>query len=175
MLFKRMLRAALLDRRLYEELRLDPVALHQGFAVLFIGVVGVIIGTALTSVLNDRPLGASIVSGLVTMPGLWLIPATSLFFLGGLAITEKGDRGSNRDLLIAITYSAAPAFFGLFIFVPGIGPIIDLLILPWILVSMIFAAKSVLGVNPLKAAVFIAPGFLITLIILTLQGKPGDS
>ncbi len=165
MLFARMLRAARFDRRLYEELRRDPIAVPQALAVLLFAVLAVIVGRLLDALVSDRGLTDSIINGLIVMPGIWLLPATSLFLLGGLAVVSDPERGSNRDLTIAIGFSAAPSLLWLLFFVPGLRYAIPLLALAWTLASMIYASRAMLQVSLMKVLFFLAPGLILLLII----------
>ena len=165
MLFTRMLRAALFDRALYDDLRQDPVALGQAMAIIVLAILAVVIGSTISSAVNDKPRLDLVLRWLLYMPGIWLLPATSLFVLGGLARVANPARGSNRDLLIAIGFSASPGVLFLALGLPSpVGFLIGQFIMAWMIASMVLSAKAILQIGLFRAIAFVAPGILMYLL-----------
>jgi len=102
------------------------------------------------------------------MPGMWLLPAASLWVLGGLARATNPQRGSSRDLFIAAGFSASPGvFFLLLSFPEPIARIVAPLVTVWVLAAMVGAARATLGVSLFRALLFIGPGILLFLLLTT--------
>ncbi len=176
MLFSRILRAIRLDGSLYEELRHDPIAVAQALTVLLLAVLSRVIGGVIYNAIEGRDIGTSIGLSLVLMPGIWLLPATSLFVLGGLARAVHEDRGSNRDLIIAAGYSAAPGILWAFlIFIPYVSGLLAWFSFVWLIVSMAFAARSILQVPIYRAVLYVMPGVAMSIMVVLLSGPSGES
>ena len=171
MLFTRMWRAARFDGGLYQELRQDPIAVVQALAALLLTILAVVLGALLDSQLSDRSVPASVARGLLLMPGLWLLPALSLFFLGGMAQNRRGHQVRDRDLLAGIGFSAAPGTLLGFLFIPGLDGVIALLVPLWMIASMVAAARALIGISVLRGIAFVAPGLLLYLFIGSISAS----
>ena len=160
----RMLRAASFDGRVYDDLRQDPVALAQAFVAFVAALVAMVLGSVLFVILAHGSV-ATFGVALGEPFALWLLPAASLFFLGGLARVNDPARGGDRDLLIAIGYSASP---GVLWIIPY--PLFALIVWGWVMAAMVVAAKAILGVSLLKAVALIFPGIAGYALLLYLAG-----
>lgn len=164
MLFARMLRAARFDRTLYDELRADPVALAQALTVLLLAFLALVIGAVLFVTLGGGSR-ASLGFALVDPMALWLFPALSLFFLGGLTRAKDPALGSDRDLLITIGFAASP---GLLWLIPH--PMAVVTVWGWVMASMVIAAKVMLRVSLFRAVVFVLPGLMVYWLMMAALG-----
>ncbi len=165
MLFARMWRVAMFDRRVFEELTRDPIALVQAIAVLLLALSAVIVGAVLDGAMSDLSTSTAVAQALIVMPGIWILPATSLLFLGSLAQKARGREHGDRDLFIAIGFSAVPGLLLFFLFVPGLSGVVATIAPLWSVVILVTAARVVLGVSMLRAIAFIAPGLLLFLLV----------
>lgn len=165
MLFARMLRAALLDRTLYAELRNDPVALAQGIIVMVLASVAAAIGGGFREVLvNNGEFGQGLIYGLVVMPGFWLVQAASAFMLGSVA--DPGPRrGTRRELLAAILFSSAPGVLLVLILLPAAAQLVWALVFIYMVISLVTAVRVVMDVPWYRAAIAVAPGFLLSFFL----------
>ncbi len=167
MLFARMYRATLLDREVYEELRADPVAIAQGFTVVMMATVALLIGAFIEQAGSGGNIVAAL-SGLVAMPGVWLLQAVSAYVLGIMAAPEDERTRLAAPLIGAIGLSAAPGLLFLFIGIPGVGSILGLVVTLWMVVTMIIAVQGALGIPGFRAALAVLPGFVLRFIVLGL-------
>lgn len=165
MLFARIVRAIRLDGRLYEELRQDPIATAQAITMVILATLACFAGGAILAAMNGVSIVRWLPVSLILMPGIWIFPALSLFFLGGLAQVSQPGRGSNRDLIIAAGYSTAPAVLWLLLPIPKATQFVEWFTLMWVMVSIVFAARAILAVSIFKAIVFVAPGIVMSLIL----------
>ena len=173
MLFARMWRAAMFDRRVFQELSQDPIALMQAITVLLLSLSAVIAGAVLDGAISDLSTGTAVAQALIVMPGIWILPATSLLFLGSLAQKAKGREKGDRDLFIVIGFSAAPGLLLFFLFVPGLSGVVATIAPLWSVVILVTASRAVLGVSTLRAIAFIAPGFLLFLLVGVVLASAG--
>ena len=167
MLFARMYRATLLDREVYEELRADPVAIAQGFTVVVMATVALLIGAFIEQAGSGGNIVAAL-SALVAMPGVWLLQAVSGYVLGIMAAPEDDRARLAAPLIGAIGLSAAPGMLFLFIGIPGVGSILGLVVTLWMVVTMIIAVQGALGIPGFRAALAVLPGFVLRFIVLGL-------
>ena len=176
MLFARMLRAAMLDQKLYAELRSDPVAGTQAVVVVLLGtgaaVVAVIIASQFT-IDSDISTAEAVGRGLIIMPGVWLVPAASGFFLGRIFHERQDGPPPTSEMLTVLGFSAAPAVLLLFLIIPIVGQVMGVLVPLWLLVSMAAAVKSALRVAFIRGLMTIAPGFVLT-ILIGISQAPSD-
>lgn len=162
MLPARMLRAARFDASVYEELRQDPIAYAQALVVLGVSLAAMVVGTAAFVVLAGGSPRAVVIA-LIDPIALWMFPCMSLFVLGGLARVNDPQRGSDRDLLVAIGFASTPGLLWLLPY-PGVA----IIVWGWVMASMIVATKAMLRINFFKALAFVLPGVLVYGLMITL-------
>ena len=177
MIFLRILRAALLDQRLYEELRGDPIALVQGL-IIVLAASGAAIGAVLLVVANDSTINLTtsqaIGRGLLIMPGVWLMFAASAFAFGTVFKDASMTPVPARDLLVSIMYSSAPGLLLILLAVPALLPLIAVLVPLWQLVALVVALKVTLKTTFMRGVVSVAPGLLLAIIIGITQSGGGS-
>ena len=162
MLLVRMLRAARFDARLYEELRRDRVAPAQAIAILAIALVAMVTGALLFVTLASQPIGILLLA-LIDPLALWLLPAMSLYLLGGLARVNNPERGSDRDLIITIGFSSSPGILWL---VPH--PIFAFAVWAWVMAGMILGARATLNISLARSIMYIIPGLLLYWLLFSI-------
>ncbi len=175
MLFARMIRAALLDPRLYVELRTDPVAGAQALVVVLLVSLANAIGFTIDDALSDRSIGGAIALAVLIMPGLWLIQATSALMIGRMSQNPGAPKPSISELAGALGYSTSPGLLFVFVFIPGFGPILSGLVVFYMVATMVVAVKATLGVSGFRALLAVAPGFLLRLVIVALIAGSGNA
>ena len=162
MLFNRMFRAARFDTTVYEELRRDPVALAQAITIMVLVLGALVTGTTLFVVLTAQSSNI-LALALLDPLTLWILPAMSLFLLGGLARVNDPDRGSDRDLLLTMGFSASP---GLLWVIPH--PIFAVVIWGWVMAAMVLGARAMLKISFVRSIIYIAPGLLTYWLLFSL-------
>lgn len=175
MLFARMIRAALLDPRLYVELRSDRVAGAQALVVVLLVSVANAVGFAIDDAVSGRSIGGAIALAVLIMPGLWLIQATSALMIGRISQNPGTAKPSIRELATALGYSTSPGLLFVLVFIPGLGPVLSSLVVFYMVATMVVAVKATLGVSGFRALLAVAPGFLLRLVIIALIVGSGNA
>jgi hypothetical protein len=160
---ERMVGAARLDSRVYEEVEADRTATPQA--------VGVVI---LASVAGGIGLGQG-VRGLVfgTVAGLlgWLVWAWLIYFIGTRWLPEPGTQADTGELLRTIGFATSPGILRVLGIVPGLGPIVLVVSLVWMLFAVIVAVRQALDYRSTARAVGVCLiGWLVQVAILVVLG-----
>jgi hypothetical protein len=71
--------------------------------------------------------------------------------------------GDDRDIVIAIGFAAAP---GVFWALPH--PAVVIIVWGWVFASMVIGAQSMLRINFARAILFMVPGLLAYLVLVTV-------
>ena len=160
-----MYRAALLDRKVYDELRNDPVGFAQGLTVVILATVALLIG----AFVEQAGSGDNVVealSALIAMPGVWLIQAVSAYVLGSMAIPAENRQALARPLMAAIGLSAAPGLLFLFVGAPEAGTFVGFVVTLWMVITMVVAVQWTLGIPGFRATMAVLPGFVLRFIVI---------
>jgi hypothetical protein len=160
---ERMLGAAKLDSRVYEEVEADRTATPQA--------VGVVI---LASVAGGIGLGQG-VRGLVfgTVAGLlgWLVWAWLIYFIGTRWLPEPGTQADIGELLRTIGFATSPGILRVLGIVPVLSPIVLVVSLVWTLFAVIVAVRQALDYRSTARAVGVCViGWLVQVAILVVLG-----
>ena len=140
---------------------------------LAVMVIAVIIASQFT-IDSDISTPEAVGRGLIIMPGVWLVPAASGFFLGRIFHERQDGPPPTNEMLTVLGFSAAPAVLLLFLIIPIVGQVMGVLVPLWLLVSMAAAVKSALRVAFIRGLMTIAPGFVVTILIGIAQAPSGD-
>jgi len=159
----RMIRAAKLDPRVYEEVEADKNALgqamsvvvlsslaggvgfmhHAGFAGLAIGTIGSLIG--------------------------WYIWAFLTYIIGTKLLPEPQTHADHGELLRTIGFSSAPGMIRILAFHPSLNTVVNFLAGAWMLVAMVIAVRQALDYQSTYRALGVCLiGWLIQVLILAL-------
>lgn len=157
--FNRMVRAAKLDVKLYEEVEADKTALHQSIGVVVLSSVASGIG------FGGRGLVVGVLAALVS----WFIWAYVTYFIGTKLLAEPQTKSDLGELLRTIGFSSSPGILRLL----GIIPVLRTLIFVgtgiWMLVAMVIAVRQALDYESTGRAVMVcALGWLIQIAVLAL-------
>lgn len=162
-LVDRMIRAAKLESRLYEEVEADPEALRQAVGVVLIASAAAGVGTALQGGLVGLFVGA--IAALVS----WLIWAYLTYWVGTRLFPEPQTHADVGQLLRTIGFSSSPGVIRVLGVVPGLGAIVFLVAGVWMLVAMVVAVRQALDYSSTwRAAGVVGVGWLVQIVILWL-------
>ena len=160
---ERMVGAAKLDTRVYEEVEADRTATPQALAVVVLtsAAAGIGIGEGLRGLL----LGT--VAGLLG----WVIWAWLIYFIGTRWLPEPGTQADTGELLRTIGFATSPGILRVLGVVPALGPIVFVVTTVWTLVAVIVAVRQALDYRSTARAVGVCIiGWLVQVAILVVLG-----
>lgn len=156
---ERMIGAAKLDVRTYEEVEADTGALGQA--------MGVVVLQSIASGIGSLAHGG--VTGLVfgTIAGLigWFLWAAVIFVVGTKLLPEPQTRSDVPELMRTIGFASAPGLLMIFGVIPILGGLVSLGVSIWMLVAMVIAVRQALDYKSTGRAVGVCVlGWLIYVI-----------
>jgi hypothetical protein len=160
---ERMLGAAKLDPRVYEEIEADRTATPQALAVVVLASVagGISMGEGV------RGLVFGTVAGLVG----WAIWAWLIYFIGSRWLPEPDTRADMGELLRTIGFATSPGILRVAGLVPLIGPIVFVVASVWTLAAVVVAVRQALDYRSTGRAIGVCLiGWLVQVAILVLVG-----
>ena len=158
---ERMIGAAKLDPRVYEEVEADRSATPQALGVVVLASVagGIGVGAGL------RGLVVGTLGGLVG----WAVWAWLIYFIGTRWLPEPDTRADFGELLRTLGFATAPGILRVVGPVPVLGPIVFIVTLVWMLVAVIIAVRQALDYRSTVRAVGVCLiGWLVQVVILAL-------
>ncbi len=159
----RIIRAALLDADMYEEIEADRTALHQALAVVIL--------SSLATSLNIGRLGiGGIFIGLVIALTGWIVWAYITYVIGTGLLSEPQTESSFKELLRTIGFSSSPGLIRIVGIVPFISGPVFFITSIWMLVAMVIAVRQALDYKSTKRAVGVCLiGWIFQLIIMAVM------
>ena len=159
----RMLRAARLDARLYEEVEADRSALGQAMLVVVLASIAAGVG-------SGSPAGvAGIVAGTILALVVWFVWAGLTWFIGARLLPEPQTRADLGELLRTTGFSCAPALTRVFGLIPGAVAPVFLISGLWRLAAMVVAVRQALDYKSTwRAGVVCLIGWLVEVLSLLL-------
>jgi hypothetical protein len=167
MLVQRMIRAARLDRSLFDEVEHDTTATTQALTVVIIVSVASGIGSALATILAGLPGDAIIdLFGVIIRSVIgWVIWSLVTFWVG---TTFMGGTSTPGEMLRAIGFAYTPNILGFFSFIFCIGPLIALAGAIWALVAGVIAIREAMDFDTGKAVLTVIIGWIAMIIIFVI-------
>ncbi len=160
----RIIRAAMLDSNLYEEVEADKSALWQAMAVVIFSSIAAGIGIGL----KTGSFSGIITGSLASLIG-WYVWAYLTYFIGTKFLPEPQTQADLGELLRTIGFSSSPGLLRVFYFIPGVGVLVYLISSLWMLVAMIIAVRQALDYNSTPRAVGVCViGYVIQIFVLVL-------
>ena len=171
-LVNRMVRAAMLDVNLYEEVEADTRATGQALIVVLIYSICAGIGSALVdlSKISAGHFFWGLFVGLLTALIFWLIWSLITYFVGTTIFRGPETSATYGELLRTIGFSATPGILMIFAFVPFIGWLISLVAWVWMLIAMVIAVRQALDFTTWRAIGTCAVGGIAYLVFALLLG-----
>ncbi len=157
---RRMIRAALLDRSLYEEVEADSRLTTQAFLVVLLASIAGGLGAA-------WPRLSGIILGIGLTLGGWVAWALVTYWIGTRLLPEPQTRSDIGELLRTIGFAASPGVLRLFGVVPPLRRPVFLAASIWMLVATVVAVRQALDYRgTLRAVLVCGIGWLIQVIVL---------
>jgi len=155
----RVVGAARLDARTYEEVEADPAAMGQAMVVVAAAALAAGIGS-----LEGGAIGAlgAVGWGLVG----WFLWAVVTWLIGTKLLPEPGTSADLGQMLRTIGFSAAPGLLNVLGIVPLLGWLVWLVAAVWQLVAMVVAVRQALDYQSTGRAVLVcAIGWVFYVIV----------
>ncbi len=159
----RMLGAAKLDVRTYEEVEADTSAMGQSMWVVVLSSVAAGIGAG-------EGIVGLVVGSVAALIG-WFVWALVTYLIGTKMLAEPQTDADVGQLLRTTGFSASPGLLRVLGIVPGIGMLAIAVANIWMLVSMVVAVRQALDYNSTARAVGVCLiGWLALLLITMVLG-----
>ena len=159
----RIIRAAMLDSNLYEEVEADKSAQGQAMTIVVLASIAAGIGLFKISGFNG------IITGTIASLSSWYVWAFLTYFIGTKFLPEPQTEADLGELLRTIGFASSPGLLRVFYFIPGIGAPIYLISSLWMLVAMIIAVRQALDYNSTLRAIGVCLiGYVIQIFILVV-------
>ncbi len=145
---QRMIGAAKLDVHTYEEVEADRTATGQA--------MGVVLLSSIASGIGAVAYGAGpvlVVGGAIGALIGWFLWAFVTYLVGTKILPEPQTRSDMGELLRTIGFSTSPGVLFILVVVPGLGPLIGLGVLVWMLVAFVVAVRQALDYRSTGRAV----------------------
>jgi len=161
----RMVRAAKLDKNLYEEVEADKTAMGQAITVVIISGLAGGIGSF------SRGGISGLIAGAVGGIAGWFVWAYITYFIGARLLAEPQTQATHGQLLRTIGFSSSPGILRVFGIIPGLYQASLAIASIWMLITMVIAVRQALDYrSTLRALGVVLIGWLVYLIIFTLIG-----
>jgi len=159
----RLIRAAKLDKNLYEEVEADKGALRQAMAVVILSSLAAGIGG-----LGKADVGSFFGGMILALIG-WFIWAYLTYIIGTKILSTPETRADYRELLRTIGFSSSPGLIRVLGIIPGFAKIVFAVAGIWMLIAMVIAVRQALDYTSTMRAVGVCIiGWIIQAIVLGL-------
>jgi hypothetical protein len=162
----RIIKSALLDPNIYEEVEADKEAMGQAAIVVILSSVAAGIGA----------IGTNGIAGLVfvTIAALigWLVWAFLTFYIGTKLLPEPETKSDYGELLRTIGFASSPGLIRILGIIPWLGTIVFAIGGIWMLVAFVIAVRQALDYkSTLRAVGVCAIGWIIQFVVILLLYK----
>ncbi len=165
---ERMIGAAKLEAKTYEEVEHDESAIGQAMAVVALSVVASGIGSA--GMGGVRGLVGGVLAALVA----WFVWAGIIYVVGTQAMPEPQTKADFGQVLRTIGFAASPGVLNVFGIIPVLGMLIRLIVALWQLAATVVAVRQALDYKTTgKAVVVCILGFIAYLAVRVFLGALG--
>ena len=159
----RMIRAAKLDRHLYEEVEADTGATGQAMLVVVLSSVAAGIGSAAFGGLSGLFLGT------LTALAAWFVWAFFTYFIGTRLLPEPQTKADVGQLLRTTGFSSSPGLLRILGLIPGFTGVVFLACAVWMLVAMVIAVRQALDYHGTGRAIGVCLiGWVVQVVIIAL-------
>jgi hypothetical protein len=169
----RVIRAAKLDVKLYEEVEADTTAMPQAMGVVVLSSIAAGIGTITTV-----GVGGIVFGTIIALIG-WYVWAYIVYFIGMKLLPEPQTESNPGELLRTIGFSSSPGLLRVLGIIPGLRSVVFFAVSIWMLVAMVIAVRQALDYKSTWRAVgvcvigWIAQTIIFLLLFSILGGNLG--
>ena len=163
-MINRVIRAAMLDVDLYEEVEADTSLNQEALMVVILvslaGGIGGFLGGLIMGRIGSALLGLvlAVVLGVIS----YYIWAYITYFVGTNLFNGTADVG---EMLRTLGYASGPRVLSILTFIPCLGALASLVGAIWSLVAGVIAVRQALDFDTTKAVLTVIIGWVIVLII----------
>ncbi len=170
----RMIGAARLEVRTYEEVEADGSATSQAMGVVLLSSLAGGIGSM---GLGAGGLGGVVVGGISALIA-WVIWAFLTYIIGTRMLPEPQTRADLGEMMRTVGFAQSPGLLRIFGSIPGVGPLVLAIVSIWMLVAMVIAVRQALDYTSTWRAVGVcAVGWVlsnvIAVVFLIIFGSAG--
>ncbi|MBW1699643.1 MAG: YIP1 family protein [Deltaproteobacteria bacterium] len=169
----RIIGAAKLDVKIYEEVEADKNAVGQAMGVVILSSVAAGVG-----IIHQGGIKGILIGTLIALIG-WYIWAYLTYFIGTRFLPEPQTRADHGQLLRTIGFSSSPGLIRALGLIPGLTAPIYMLAGIWMLVAMVIAVRQALDYRSTWRALGVCLiGWIIQALVigmlLSFLGAPGQ-
>ena len=146
---ERMIGAAKLDVRIYEEVEADTGATGQAMGVVLLASLAGGIGTV---GLGTGSFGSVVIGAIAGLIG-WVTWAFVTYIIGTRLLPESQTRADVGELMRTLGFAQSPAVLRILGGLSGVGPLVLSLTQVWLLVTMVVAVRQALDYSSTWRAV----------------------
>jgi hypothetical protein len=168
-MFNRVIRAAMLDVNLYEEVEADTSLTQEALMVVILVSIAGGVGSFLGGILGGQ-IGSAFVGlivSLVLAVVSYYIWAYVTYFIGTNLFEGTADVG---EMLRTLGYASGPRVLSILSFIPCLGPLAALVGAVWALVAGVVAVRQALDFDTTKAILTVIIGWVIVFVITFAVG-----
>lgn len=161
-LVDRMVRAARLDRTLYNEVATDATATRQATAVVIMASVASALAPFVTKVAGGGVNGGLGIALITTLFGIlsWLAWAAVSWWVGTRMINTSAEDVEFWQVARAMGFAHAPGVLAVAAIVPGVAGIISFVSLFWLLATGFMATRASMRLTDGQAVLTMIAGFI---------------
>jgi hypothetical protein len=165
----RMVRAAKLQVPLYEEVEADATATNQALTVVVLAAVASGLGTAIGAAMAGRgsSVAGVLIGGVIAALVGWAVWSFVVYFVGTRMF---GGTATYGEVLRTLGFADSPQVLLILSFVPGVGPLISVVVFFWSIVSSFIATRQALDLDNTKTVFTIIIGVVALLIVIGVLG-----
>jgi hypothetical protein len=157
----RIIRAAKLESRLYEEVKTDEDTTIQALVVVLLSGLYASIGAS-----TNAGVGGMVMGGLVALLA-WYIWTLLTYILGVKLFPISQTSASHRELWRTLGFASAPGVLRVFGAIPGFTGIAFLVAAVWMFIAAVIAVRQALDyTSTVRAAGVCVPGWLVHVFLL---------
>lgn len=159
----RIIRAAKLDVRLFEEVEADSRAMPQAMAVVVLSSVAAGIGS-----IAEGGIGG-IFTGTIMALVSWFVWAYLTYLIGTKLLPEPQTRADVGQLLRSIGFASSPGLIRVIGIIPGLTGVVFFIASIWMLVAMVIAVRQALDYSSTWRAIGVCViGWIVQALLLLL-------
>ena len=163
----RMLGAATLNARVYEDVEADTGALGQALAIVLLSSLAAGVGWM---GFGEGRLAAMLILAATAVAG-WVAWAVLIYIIGTRLLPEPQTRTSIGELLRALGFAQTPGIIRVLGVIPGVAPVTTGVAALWMLAATVVAVRQALDYGGTGRAVAVCVvGWALALIMFVVIG-----